>query len=459
MISLTPFLDRIRALGAGRLRRWPLPLTSLAILTLLLAPTAALLRWPRPQARGLERLLAVSALLQSFPADPGRSVPPLWQQRLGPRLAPAAWRQQRRLWWQFWGRHGDAGAFLVLPGSQLGELPATALELDDLVVVAPDPLSRQLLQEQLRLHQRPPRGVEERCLQRLQAPQGVYWSAVALGAMAGPVSPLLQRIQQGCLTLNLTPKGLAWQGEASAVPGLVVPAAVTRAALPPLLLPADGPLLDINGGSLDLVLQGLIRRSFIREALERRYGLKAGELAALGRSPFRLQLRPQDEGAYKASLELLIRVGDQRARWQRWLQSLHTALLAQGLEEAPTSEPGSAPQIPPSRVTWIRNDGTVVGGWRWIVSGRSKPEVRLLLFLGPLPPEQGFPEPLYWTPSRRDLHLTMRPAALRKRGLLPDALPEPVLRAQNLQLNLLGDQERPGSAALSWVTGDLRLAP
>ena len=135
---------------------------------LVLVPGLLLWRWPRPRALGLARLLPQTALLQSFPASPQRAIPALWSQRLGSPLAERIWRQQRRIWWQFWGRDGDGGPYLafVAPSSQ--PLPPLGLRVDDLVVVAPDPLSQRLLQDQLKLAGRQPRGLEQRCLQRLQ---------------------------------------------------------------------------------------------------------------------------------------------------------------------------------------------------------------------------------------------------------------------------------------------------
>ncbi|MFO7629750.1 MAG: hypothetical protein R6W06_09615 [Prochlorococcaceae cyanobacterium] len=436
----------------------PLPITGLTILALVLAPAISLWRLPRPQARGLERVLAVAALLQSFPADPGRPLPALWQQRLGPNLGARSWRQQRRIWWQFWGRHGDAGAYLALPANLLPQRPATAIEIDDLVVVAPDLLSKKLLEEQLRLQRRRPQGLEQRCLQRLEAPQGVFWTPVAVGAMAGPLAPLLQRYQQGCLSLDLQPAGLSWQGEASAVQGLVAPAPAASLSpvqtLPPL---ADGLLLAIQGGRLDLLLQGLTSRDFIREPMASRYGVPADQLAELGRSPFQLILRPQEQGAFKASLELLISVGEQRQRWAALLQPLRQALIAQGLQEGPAQLSGGGQGLLPN-ASWRRADGTVVGGWRWILADQQPAEPKLLFFLGP-PPAADAKALLPMAPGSRALRVGMRPALLHQRGLLPPDLPAPVRSAQDLVLLLDGASSGSGSAEISWVTGDLRLAP
>ncbi|MBM5801517.1 MAG: hypothetical protein FJ077_11955, partial [Cyanobacteria bacterium K_DeepCast_35m_m2_023] len=75
------------------LHRLALPNTAAALAVLVLGPAAALLIWPRPQAVGLGRILAQAQLMQSFAAAPGRPLPRLWQQRLGPAAAPL-WRRQ-----------------------------------------------------------------------------------------------------------------------------------------------------------------------------------------------------------------------------------------------------------------------------------------------------------------------------------------------------------------------------
>lgn len=454
MLKLPP----VRRLHSLRLPLLPLPITAGAIVALILAPALGLLLLPRPQARGLERLLAVAALLQSFPADPGRPVPALWQQRLGPTFGPQAWRQQRRLWWQFWGRHGDAGAFLALPANQLPHRPPTALVVDDLVVLAPDLLSRQLLADQLRLHQRRPRGLEERCLRRLEAPQGVYWTPVAVGTIAGPVAPLLQRYQQGCLSLELQSAGLGWQGEAAAVVGLVAPGPRGSPRRSPLgWTRQDGLLLAIQGGRLDLLLQGLLSRDFIRQPLASRYGVPASQLVQLGRSPFQLVLRSQEQGAFKASLELLIDVGEQRQRWLDLLAPLRQALIGQGLLEGPPQLSGAGQTVLPNAV-WQRADGTVVGGWRWVLAGEGTTEPQLLFFLGPPPVLGRFPKTAPGV-SVQMLRIAMRPELLARRGLLPPELPGPVRRAETLDLVLDGGASPAETSDVSWVTGDLRLAP
>lgn len=436
--------------AAPKRRRFPLRWTAGLTGLLLLAPALVLLRSPRPRAQGLERLLAQASLLQSFPATPQRPVPALWRERLGEVQAGLAWRRQGRIWWQFWGRDGDGGAFLALParGVVSGPLPAHALRVDDLLVLAPDPLSQRLLQDQLRLAQRPQRGLEQRCLQRLQQEQAVFWSPLGLGLMAGPVAPLLQRYQEGCLSLSLKGTQLDLQGEASATAGLLTaPGPAVSPSLPGPL--PDTLLLEWRGPALEAVLQGLLSRQLIREPLAVRYGVGDAQLALLRRAPFVLQLRPLPKGPYQAGLSLQLAVSGDRTAWMRLLAGLQPALAAQGLTPIPAA-PGPAQ----GAVRWQREDGTVVGGWRWLRPPAADPQ--LLLFLGPEPAGS---ELARLQPSQ----LRVRPQALGRLGLLPPALPLPLQQADQLTLVAVsGDGAAPGrplSAPLSQLSGRLQLQP
>jgi hypothetical protein len=435
--------------------RWTAALTAL----LVLVPAGVLVRWPRPRAQGLERLLGQAALLQSFPATPGRPVPALWSQRLGADLARSVWRQQRRVWWQFWGRDGDGGAFLAFPvqsapGLQRQSLPPHSLRVDDLVVVAPDPLSQRLLQDQLKLAQRQRRGLEERCLKRLQTEQAVFWSPLGLGVMAGTLAPLLQRFQEGCLTLRLQGASLGLAGEASAASGLLAGASPQPAGLP-APLPPDL-LLEWRGPALEALVQGLLSRQLIREPLAARYGIGEGQLALLRRVSFVLRLRPLAQGPFQAGLELQLAVAGDRRPWTQLLAGLVPPLEAQGLE---AQVMGSA-SLPARR--WRREDGQVVGGWRWVLPTAGTPQ--LVLYLGPEPrllaPTQ--PTPALELPGAGNATvLRARPQALAALGLLPPELPLPVQQAG--QLDLVATSAAAGGrllgSPLSQLTGRLQWQP
>ena len=469
--------------------RPPLPWTSSLIALLILLPSLALWRWPRPRAEGLEQLMTGASLMQSFPATPGRRLPQLWQQRLGEGLGEALWQRQTRPWWQIWGPEGQGAPFLVLqasgwPAELSKPLPPQALRLSDLMVVAPDPLARQSLAASLRPQQRRSRGLHSRCLERLSQDQAVFWNPTALGAMVGPLAPLMQRFQEGCLTLSLAGRGLSWQGEATSVDGVLAqldaeppPVTPPAAALP---LPPDE-LLQVQGGSLQDLLEGLLSRQLIREPLALRYGLDSERLRGLRFAPFRLRLRPQPQGPFQASLELQVRLRQPPQTWQPVLQRLAQSLREQGFEPiplalaatkptnlsaaakpitpAPPAPQAPAPQAPaplalapggpqaaagttpqaqqgpkppvnPLAMAWRRSDGAVVGGWRWLAAPRGQ-DAEVLFFLGPAPAQVGL-MPTQAFPRERTLQLRARPRSLDQLGLLPPEMPAVVRSSEQL---------------------------
>ena len=409
-----------------RLKDLPLRVTALSSAVLLVVPAALVLLVPRRLASGLDRLMPDAALLQSFAARPAQPPPVLWQQRLGPADAQRHWKAQRRLWWQFWGPHGDAGAYLVFSAPPTEPLPADGLRVDDLIVVAPSPLARQLLQEQLKLRRRPPKGLDLRCSQALLQQEAVHWNPAALAQMLGPLAPLAMTLQQGCLSLRSESASLLWQGEAEASPDAHA-AAPDRLGVPSLPLnPSAAQPLELRGKRLDLLLRGLLSTALLRTALAERYGLGAEQLRRLQAAPFSLRLQPQPKGAYRAGLQLLVRLPGERKLWERWLLDLSTALEQQGLTRL---------QPQPALSLWNREDGAVVGGWRWLAADQ------LLLFLGPNPVQA----PTLQAPAEGDWQLVVQPKALEALQLLPPGLPVVVKRAS--QLVLLG--RGSGSTALA----------
>lgn len=432
---MNPAVTATRALSAVRGLR--LRATALVAGLLVVAPALLLWQLPRPQAQGLERLLPQMALLQSLPAIPGRPVPQLWSERLGAALAQRLWRQQRRLWWQGWGRHGGRGAYLVVPLTRTEVLsasqrPPNSVLLNDLLVVASDPLALRALQDQLRNVQRPLQGLDRRCLDLLEAQQAVFWKPIGLGGLSGELAPLLLGFQEGCLALELAGPQLLFSGEATASPDPAGAPVRSLAAVPP---PATGSdvLLELQGSSLQLLLQGYLSRQLVRDALAANYGIGPAQLDLLRQMPFRLQLRPIAAGPYRAGLALQLEPGRHRQALAALLNELRPRLQQYGLQDAPPQvrTAGARSEVLPETAL-RRDDGTLVGGWRWQVLPGRQPQ--LLAFLGPEPPTPAPAEAIANTGANAGLQLRMRPAAMVAAGLLPAELPPVVKQASQLQL-------------------------
>ena len=432
--------------------------TAALIAALVLFPTVGLLTVPRPRAQGLERLLSQVSLIQSFPSQGRLGAPPLWQQRLGPSLAGVVWNRQH-LWWQFWAEHGDGGAYLAFPWASLPEqsrttLPPNSFRVDDLLVIAPDPLSQRFMRDELQLKQRQSQGLLQRCRQRLEQDQSLYWSPAGLGELVGPLAPLLQHVQQGCLSLGVRGDDLLLSGEASASQGYLGSPQSTDFQPP---LPTLGPrvLLEFRAPELGPLLEGLLSRQLIREPLAARYGIAQPQLAMIRQTPVLLRLNRLEKGPFQANLELRLLVGSHHRQWAALLQGLRPALMNQGLlDSGPTVQnPAGALQsssFPTAQ--WSREDGQVVGGWRWFREPGGDPE--LLLFLGP---EPGQPKDLGgqedWLPGGKGvMRLRMRPKELAGLGLLPGSLPKPVQTASHLAIDVAINRRDP----LSQLMGSLQ---
>lgn len=438
-------------------KRLPLRCTVLATAALLAAPTAVLLRLPRPRAEGLGRLLPHAALVQSFPGAPERTAPQLWQQRLAGPLADQFWRQQRQLWWQLWGQDGSLGAYLVMPtprpirtGAQ--RRPPNSLEVDGLLVVAPNPLSLNLLSQKLGSAPRQQRGLQQRCLGLLESRQSAYWSLDGLNAMAGALAPLLQAFQEGCVELQLADGDLQFEGEASAIGGLLAPVAPAARGASPALAPASLPqilpsslLLQVSGRSLQPLLAGLLGRELIREPLVTAYGFSEGDIKLLKDSPFQLSLRPLASGPFQAGLELVVAPQGDRNQWTRMLDGISERLYARGLQS-----------VAETATSWRDGDERIVGGWRWLPPAGKQP--LLQLFLGPEPPPFRTPltSPQQWQ-ALPTLQLQARPAALADAALLPLQLPLPLQQAD--QLLVLAQSPSTSKVAPSKLLGRMAITP
>ncbi|MEB3318626.1 MAG: hypothetical protein VKO39_10880 [Cyanobacteriota bacterium] len=496
--------------------RLPLALTLGTTLLLLVGPALLLRQLPRPQAFGLEKLMASVSLLQSFRANPDRPVPELWRQRLGPELADRLWRAQTRTWWQFWDGSASAQPFLAISsrGTPLASsrgLAVSPLRVGDLVIFSPDPLSQRLLNDRLRLQVRPSPGLRLRCLPRLERDQAVFWRPTALGELLGPLAPFFQDVQEGCLTLTLQSAGLSWSGEAASVEGMLLEAApnmVDAPAEPPFRPAATDALLELQGTSLERLLAGLLARELIRQPLAERWGIGREQLALLRHTPFRLLLRPLPQGPFQASMELSVRVGGKERQWKDVLRRLAGTLQKEGLrlhssppappaappappggpEVAPAAEKPGGPRAPsasdalgvargkdagmsrpPSSAPtnagplqpwplalWAREDGVVVGGWQ--VRSEAGDNDQISFFLGPQA-AQPAPVQVSELPKQGGMRLLARPRELALRGLLPEPLPEVVKRSTWLWWSA---DPLPGlgpDAPLSQLQGSLSLRP
>ncbi len=464
---------------ALRLPAMPLKVTALVTALLLAAPALVLLRMPRPRAEGLGRLLTHAALLQSFPAAPDRQPPPLWDQRLDAPTARLLWRQQRQLWWQFWSHDEAGGAYLAMPlprQIRVGAMapPPHSLQIDGLLVVSSGPLAKRFLEDQLVQASRRPEGLRQRCLVMLEREPGAFWSARGLEAMAAPIAPLLQALQEGCVALELEPGELLFSGEAgrdgdlpsppqpAAQPPAAQPTAPARPGAGATELPepiGEGLLLRLHGRSLDLLLDGLLSRAEVREAVQSVYGLGEAELALLRNTPFELRLRPQLAGPFQAGLELSLLVQGDPAPWIAILDGLSDRLRARALVQDPAQESSSG-EATWREATWRDAEGREVGGWRWLLKPDASPQ--LLLFLGPQPETMAAISDgaaLAALERLPLLSLQVRPQALAALNLLPGQLPLPLLQARQLLLVADdGPSDGPeGAKGISQLWGRLQL--
>jgi hypothetical protein len=245
-------------------------------------------------------------------------------------------------------------------------------------------------------------------------------------------------------------EALLLAGEASSSQGyLGAPqSSDSQAALAPL---RPNVLLELQGPELDFLMEGLLSRQLIRDPLAARYGIAQPQLAMIRQTPFLLRLNRLPKGPFQAGLELRLAVDPNSRQWPALLQGLRPALIDQGLVDggpslqSPAGAIGSA-QFPEAQ--WSRDDGQVVGGWRWLREPGTDPQ--LLLFLGPDPkgPKAD------WAPSGKGLlRLQLRPKDLAGLGLLPPDLPKPVRAASQLAIDASIKRRDP----LSQLEGSLQL--
>ena len=166
---------------------------------------------------------------------------------------------------------------------------------------------------------------------------------------------------------------------------------------------------------------------------------------------------------------MVVPVGRAQGTWIQALDHLEEGIRRQGM--VATLSAGQATNqnvLPPSSRSWTRADGTVVGGWRWLVSpprsrSRQQPQPTLLLYVGP-PPASGAGDKAAetgpWTqggnPSQ--LQVLMRPSELASVALLPTSLPPLLQGAPWLELVAGSQGNGDRLDAISPLWGELRLA-
>jgi hypothetical protein len=119
----------------------------------------------------------------------------------------------------------------------------------------------------------------------------------------------------------------------------------------------------------------------------------------------------------------------------------------------PAAQP--APGDPLRAIDWQREDGQLVGGWRWLQAADGRSQV--LFFLGPPPPS---PMPMgeeTLRPEAGELRLRARPSALEAVGLLPPQLPPLLRRSEQLWIEAVPPPGMAPSEPLSRLTGRLQV--
>lgn len=396
---------------------------------------------PADPSGSLQPLLPSVALLQTFP-PPGRggTVPPLWRERLPQALSERLRQQSASPWAQAWSSHSGTPPFLIvrdLPGRV--SLPHS-FRWGGYTIIAADPLALQTLQADLK---RPlAAGHRRRCPQVDGPPPALFWSGDALTSLAGPLAPLLQPWQEGCLTLNGTggaDRRLRWTGRVSGQPPLDV--APTGSSDPAPSIPAGSTtpsLLTLEGNSLEPLIGGLLRPGPLLSELRQRHGLSAPLQRQLLASPFRLTLRANAADApYRVTLLLALPMQPGSPPPTRTLAPLLAALGRDLPDDLRLQKDADGNRV-------LDGSDQVRGGWLQNDRG-------LVFSLGGAP--DGAPLAAGPVAMARGLRLDASPVALEGLQLLPQALPETLRRSPRLQA--VWSPEHPGSRAAQfwgWLT-------
>jgi hypothetical protein len=428
--------------AAPRLNAWRRPfslvLTCLpfGIATWLIQTTPAL------PPGSLQPLLPSVVLLQTFPPPGGvGKVPPIWQERLPPALAQRLQRQSSAPWSQAWSSHSGTPPFLILRDLPVRFPVRHSFRWGTYTIVAADPLSLQTLQADLK---RPlAAGHRSRCPQVDGPPPALFWSGDAFASLSGPLAPLLQPWQEGCLTLGSaggSTRRLRWSGRVTSQPPLRR-AQNSHSAPGPSIQTIDSPiapLLALEGSSLEPLIGSLLRPGPLLSELRQRHGLSAPLERQLLASPFRLILKPNGADApYRVTLLLALPKAPGSPSPTRTLAPLLAALGRDLPEDLRLKRDADVSRVVDAsdqvRGGWLQNDGGVV----FSLGG---------------PPD---PAPLAAGPVglARGLRLDAAPVTLNSLQLLPQALPEPVRRSPRLQALWTPEEGSSAAAQFSgWLT-------
>lgn len=390
---------------------------------------------PAAPAGSLQPMLPSLALLQTFPAPGSRGpLPRIWRDRLPMALMERLQRQSASPWAQAWSSHGGTPPFLILRDVPSRIQVRESFRWGPYTIVAADPLSRQALQADL---QRPLAAGHRRRCPLVDGPApALFWSSDALASLAGPLVPLLQPWQEGCLRLGSEGQQggrLTWSGQVTSQPPLVGAAATVS----PSGAPPDAPAapLELEGTSLAPLLGSLLRQGPLLSELRQHYGLSAALQEQLLGSPFRLRVTANGADApYRVTLLVALPRAAGAASPARSLAPLLTALARDLPDDLQVVHGGNRSRV-------VDAAGQVRGGWL-------QEERGVVFSLGGGPD----PAPLAAGPVAvaRGMRLTASPRTLDGLQLLPEALPMSLRRSPLLQADWTPDT---AGAAAAQFTG------
>lgn len=393
---------------------------------------------PAEPAGSLQPMLPSLALLQTFPAPgPQGPLPRIWRERLPVALAERLQRQSPSPWAQAWSSHGGTPPFLILRDVPSRTPVRQSFRWGAYTIVAADPLSLQALQADLR---RPlAAGHRNRCPLVDGPAPALFWSSDALASLAGPLVPLLQPWQEGCLRLGSDGQRsarLTWSGRVTSQPPLL--GAAAPASPTPAWPAARATPLALEGTSLAPLLGSLLRPGPLLSELRQHYGLSTAMQNQLLDSPFRLSVIANGADApYRVTLLVALPRATGAPSPARSLAPLLTALARDLPENLQVLQEGNRSRV-------VDATGQVRGGWL-------QEERGVVFSLGGAPD----PSPLAAGPVAlaTGMELVASPRALDALQLLPDGLPTSVGQSPLLQASWR--PEAPGAAAAQfrgWLT-------